>query len=61
MVSKRSQSEFLYCNTDEVVAFLLIIAKLSDLLGPKLVLILSNVVFLAFSIACGTAKTMTQL
>ncbi|QDS73246.1 hypothetical protein FKW77_004100 [Venturia effusa] len=42
-------------------AFLLIMAKLSDIFGPKLLLMGSNVMFLAFSVACGSAKTMNQL
>jgi MFS family permease len=42
-------------------AFLLIIAKLSDIFGSKILLIGSNTMFLAFSIACGSAKTMNQL
>ncbi|KAL5357557.1 major facilitator superfamily domain-containing protein [Aspergillus floccosus] len=42
-------------------AFVLLIAKLSDIVGLKPLLLGSNVVFLVFSIASGVARTMNQL
>ncbi|KAL4746829.1 hypothetical protein BDW72DRAFT_210107 [Aspergillus terricola var. indicus] len=42
-------------------AFVLFIAKLSDLLGLKALLLASNVIFLVFSIASGVARTIDQL
>ncbi|KAH2228667.1 hypothetical protein KXW71_009005 [Aspergillus fumigatus] len=42
-------------------AFVLLIAKLSDLVGLKPLLLGSNLVFLVFSIASGVARTIDQL
>ncbi|PLB53453.1 MFS general substrate transporter [Aspergillus steynii IBT 23096] len=42
-------------------AFVLLLAKLSDIVGLKSLLLVSNAVFLVFSIACGVAQTMNQL
>ncbi|KAF2684683.1 MFS general substrate transporter [Lentithecium fluviatile CBS 122367] len=42
-------------------SFLMISAKLSDVLGLKTTLLACNVIFLVFSLACGGAKSMTQL
>ncbi|KAL4884292.1 major facilitator superfamily domain-containing protein [Aspergillus karnatakaensis] len=42
-------------------AFVLILAKLSDLVGLKPLLLISNVAFLVFSIACAVAQTIEQL
>ncbi|KAL4978272.1 major facilitator superfamily domain-containing protein [Aspergillus desertorum] len=42
-------------------AFVLLFAKLSDLVGLKPLLLASNVIFLVFSIASGVARTMDQL
>ncbi|ORY11222.1 major facilitator superfamily domain-containing protein [Clohesyomyces aquaticus] len=42
-------------------AFLMIVAKLSDVWGLKSILIFCNVFFLIFSMACGAAQSMTQL
>jgi len=38
-----------------------LIARLSDVLGRKLVLVTSFAIFLAASIACGSAETLDQL
>lgn len=43
------------------VAFMVILAKLSDLIGRKTVLVASLAVFTLFSGICGAAQTMTQL
>lgn len=43
------------------LAFLLIIAKFSDIFGQKYMLLIANGFFFVFSMACGGAKTMTQL
>lgn len=42
-------------------AFQLIVAHLSDVIGQKFMLVSGNVIFLAFSLACGFAQTMEQL
>ncbi|KAE9962321.1 hypothetical protein EG328_005726 [Venturia inaequalis] len=42
-------------------AFQLIVAHLSDVIGQKFMLVSGNVIFLAFSLACGFARTMDQL
>ncbi|OCK80431.1 putative MSF multidrug transporter [Lepidopterella palustris CBS 459.81] len=42
-------------------SFLMITAKLSDAWGIKPVLLVCNLFFLAFSMACGAAQTMNQL
>jgi MFS family permease len=42
-------------------SFLMITAKLSDVLGLKTTLLACNVFFLVFSMACGGARSMTQL
>ncbi|KAJ5955488.1 MFS multidrug transporter [Penicillium viridicatum] len=42
-------------------AFVLLLAKLSDIVGLKLLLLVSNVVFLVFSIASGVSRTIDQL
>ncbi|KAF2112474.1 major facilitator superfamily domain-containing protein [Lophiotrema nucula] len=42
-------------------SFLMILAKFSDVFGVKALLIISNIVFLVFSMACGGAQSMTQL
>ena len=42
-------------------AFLLVIGNLSDIFGVKTMLLISHAIFLAFSMACGFAQTMTQL
>ncbi|KAL4790507.1 major facilitator superfamily domain-containing protein [Aspergillus venezuelensis] len=42
-------------------AFVLLIAKLSDIVGLKPLILASNGVFLVFSIACGVAKSVEQL
>ena len=42
-------------------SFLMIMAKLSDVVGLKTTLLGCNIFFLIFSMACGGAKTMTQL
>ncbi|KAL4924991.1 putative MFS multidrug transporter [Aspergillus undulatus] len=42
-------------------AFVLLLAKLSDIVGLKPLLLASNVLFLIFSIACGVARTVEQL
>ncbi|KAK1140466.1 hypothetical protein N8T08_010310 [Aspergillus melleus] len=42
-------------------AFVLLLAKLSDIVGLKFLIIGSNAVFLIFSVACGVARTMDQL
>ncbi|KAK8052189.1 MFS multidrug transporter [Apiospora rasikravindrae] len=42
-------------------AFLIIFARLSDLLGRKPTLITAIIIFTSFSAACGCAQTMTQL
>jgi len=42
-------------------SFLLITAKLSDVMGLKTTLLACNAFFLVFSMACGGAKTMNQL
>ncbi|KAL4964021.1 putative MFS multidrug transporter [Aspergillus stella-maris] len=42
-------------------AFVLLIAKLSDTVGLKPLILASNGIFLVFSIACGVAKTVEQL
>lgn len=43
------------------VAFMVILAKLSDLAGRKSVLIICLMIFTIFSSICGAAQTMTQL
>ncbi|KAK3691698.1 hypothetical protein LTR37_018491 [Vermiconidia calcicola] len=43
------------------MAFAIIIARLSDIFGRKVVEICSFVVFIAFSLACGLSKNMMQL
>ncbi|KAL4778785.1 major facilitator superfamily-domain-containing protein [Aspergillus varians] len=42
-------------------AFVLLLAKLSDLVGLKPLLLISNVIFLVFSIACGVSRSIDQL
>ncbi|KAJ5405759.1 MFS general substrate transporter [Penicillium sp. CMV-2018d] len=42
-------------------AFVLLLAKLSDIVGLKLLLLVSNAVFLVFSIASGVSRTIDQL
>jgi MFS family permease len=42
-------------------SFLMITAKLSDVVGLKTTLLGCNIFFLIFSMACGGAKSMTQL
>lgn len=42
-------------------AFILFLAKVSDIVGTKAILLVCNFIFLAFSMACGAAQTMTQL
>ncbi|KAL4946540.1 hypothetical protein BDV06DRAFT_87153 [Aspergillus oleicola] len=42
-------------------AFVLLIAKLSDIVGLKPLILTSNAIFLVFSIACGVARTIDQL
>ncbi|KAJ6083291.1 MFS multidrug transporter, partial [Penicillium canescens] len=42
-------------------AFVLLLAKLSDIVGLKPLLLTSNVIFLVFSIASGVSRTMNQL
>ena len=39
----------------------MISAKLSDVFGVKTMLIICNLIFLVFSMACSGAQTMTQL
>ncbi|KAF2749613.1 MFS general substrate transporter [Sporormia fimetaria CBS 119925] len=41
--------------------FIMISAKLSDVFGLKLVMIVCSIFFLVFSLACGVAQTMNQL
>ncbi|KAH8701069.1 putative MFS multidrug transporter [Talaromyces proteolyticus] len=41
--------------------FLLLFSKLTDIFGQKSLLILAQLIFLVFSMACGAAQTMTQL
>ncbi|KAF2688956.1 MFS general substrate transporter [Lentithecium fluviatile CBS 122367] len=41
--------------------FLVITAKLSDIVGRRAIVATSLVIFIAFSIACGVAQTLTQL
>jgi MFS family permease len=41
--------------------FLVIYAKLSDILGTKLLILFAVIFFTVFSIACGVANTMLQL
>ncbi|KAG7287185.1 hypothetical protein NEMBOFW57_006690 [Staphylotrichum longicolle] len=41
--------------------FLVIYAKLSDILGTKLLILFAVTLFGVFSIACGFANTMLQL
>jgi MFS family permease len=41
--------------------FLVIYAKLSDILGTKLLILFAVILFTVFSIACGVANTMLQL
>lgn len=43
------------------LAFMAILAKLSDNVGRRLVLVASLAVFTIFSGACGAAQTMNQL
>lgn len=47
--------------TDIGLAFLMLVAKLSDVWGLKTVLVACNLWFLIFSMACGGAQSMTQL
>lgn len=42
-------------------SFLMMSAKLSDVLGLKTTLLGCNIIFLVFSMACAGAKSMTQL
>ncbi|KAL3474075.1 MFS general substrate transporter [Aspergillus californicus] len=42
-------------------AFVLLLAKLSDLVGLKPLLLVSNAIFLVFSIACAVAQSIEQL
>ncbi|KKK24448.1 hypothetical protein ARAM_006068 [Aspergillus rambellii] len=42
-------------------AFVLILAKLSDIVGLKHLILLSNAIFLVFSIACSVSQSMQQL
>ncbi|KAL2819624.1 MFS general substrate transporter [Aspergillus cavernicola] len=42
-------------------AFVLLLAKLSDIVGLKPLILISNGIFLVFSIACGVSQTMNQL
>jgi MFS family permease len=42
-------------------SFLMITAKLSDVMGLKSTLLACNIFFLVFSMACGGAKSMNQL
>jgi MFS family permease len=41
--------------------FLVIYAKLSDILGTKLLILFAVTLFAVFSIACGVCNTMLQL
>ncbi|KAF5535779.1 major facilitator superfamily domain-containing protein [Fusarium napiforme] len=51
-----------YLLTYNVIAgFLLLFSKLTDVFGQKTLLIVSQVIFLISSLACGAAQTMTQL
>jgi len=43
------------------LGFLIIIAKLSDIFGRKALIQSCLVVFVAFSIGCGAARSLTQL
>ena len=44
-----------------LLGFLLLYSKLTDIFGQKSLLILAQVIFLVFSMACGAAQTMNQL
>lgn len=63
-------SRFHYCAPQDTlsnqlmhwsIAFVLLLAKLSDILGLKSLILGSNAVFFIFSVACGVARTMDQL
>ncbi|OJJ60253.1 hypothetical protein ASPSYDRAFT_201631 [Aspergillus sydowii CBS 593.65] len=42
-------------------AFVLLVSKLSDIVGLKPLLLASNAIFLVFSVACGVSKSIDQL
>lgn len=48
-------------HTNTLVGFLIIWARLSDLIGRKLMLMIAIVLFLAFSAACGGGQTALQM
>jgi MFS family permease len=56
--SKRNRFRY---DTDVFEGFIVIIAKISDVLGRKSMLFSSLLVFTIFSGACGAAQTITQL
>lgn len=49
------------CHAKTVGGFIVIIARISDVLGRKSMLLSSLLVFTIFSGACGAAQTITQL
>jgi MFS family permease len=43
------------------IGFILVIGKLSDIMGRRTAFLASTFIFTVFSIACGAAQTMVQL
>lgn len=50
-----------YLLADSVLAFAIIISRLSDIFGRQIVEIGAFVMFMGFSLACGIAQNMIQL
>lgn len=58
------QNKLSFCLPTWLIAdlgFLLLFSKLTDIFGQNTLLIVAQLIFLVFSMACGAAQTMTQL
>jgi MFS family permease len=54
-------NRILICEPDRFAAFSVTISKLSDIYGRRNLLVVSWIMFSAFSILCAMARTMQQL
>lgn len=56
-----SKNILLLLTTQRMLAVIVIFAKFSDLVGRKLMLLVSAAFFVIFSAACGASQTMVQV